>query len=63
VWKQAELVHAGDRRSAGGDAELAIDRDRLRFHGVPRDVETLADFIQGEVGGQQRQETQLGRGE
>ena len=35
MGEQAELVHPGDRRSARGDAELAVDRDRLCLHGVP----------------------------
>jgi len=52
VGEQPELVHPGDRRSAGGDAELPIDRDRLCLHGVPCDVEPLADLAEGEMGGQ-----------
>lgn len=63
VREQAEFVHPGDCRSARGDAELPVNRNCLRLHGVSCDVETLADLAQGEVGGQQRQESQLGRGE
>src|SRR6478672_7942258 len=63
VREQTEFVHPGDCRSARGDAELPVDRNCLRLHGVSCDVETLADLAQGEVGGQQRQESQLGRGE
>ena len=52
VGEQPELVHPGDRRSAGGDAEFPVDRDRLCLHSVPCDVELLADLAEGEMGGQ-----------
>ena len=49
-----------DRLAARRDAELAVDRDRLRLDGVPGDVQPLADLPEREVGGQQRQEPELG---
>jgi hypothetical protein len=33
-WKQAELAGIGDRLSAAGDAELAVDRLDMAPHGV-----------------------------
>lgn len=54
--QQAGLLQAVDRLAAGGDAELAVDRQRLALDRVRRDIETLAHLPEGQVGRQQRQE-------
>jgi hypothetical protein len=52
-----------DRLAAGGDAELAVERERLALDRVRRDIEPFAHLREGEVGRQQRQEPQLGGGQ
>src|SRR5829696_6733315 len=60
---QAQLLSAVDGLASGGDAELAVDRYRLGLDRVPREVQSLADLGEGEVGGQQWEQPQLGGGE
>ena len=57
--EQAELRRLLDRVAAAGDAELPVGRDRLGLHGVPRDVEALADLAEGEVGREEREQSEL----
>ena len=56
-------VGALDRRAPRRHAELPVDREGLGLHRVRRQVQALGDLPEGEVGGQQRQDPQLGRGE
>ena len=60
--EQADLLHPLDRLAAGGDAELAVDRQGLGLHRVLGQVQLLAHLAKGEVGGQQRKQAQLGGG-
>ena len=48
---QAEFVHAFDRLAACRDAELAVERDRVRLDGVARDEEPLADLGERQIEG------------
>src|SRR5215212_7287787 len=50
-----------DRVAAVRDAELSIDRDRLRLDRVPGDVELLADLRERQVRGQERKQAELRR--
>ena len=58
--RAADALH---RLAARGNAELAVDRDRLGLDRVARQAQPLADLQQGEMGRQQRQQAQLGRGQ
>src|SRR5262245_22152990 len=60
---ETELACPVDRLAAARDPELPIDRDRLRLDRVAGDVEPVADLAEGEVGGQQRQQAELGPGQ
>src|SRR5436309_1617233 len=51
------------RRLAARDAELPVDRDRLGLDRVARDVEALADLAEREVGREEGQQSELGRGQ
>ena len=57
---QAELLRLLDRLAAAGHSELAIRRDRLRLHGVPREAEKGADFAERQMGREQREQSELG---
>src|SRR5262245_47866058 len=61
--EQTDLLHALDRLAARRDAQLAVDRDRLRLHCLGRQVQSLAELPETTVGGQLRQQAQLGAGE
>src|ERR1700742_3934121 len=53
-------ARTGHRLGARGDAELLVNRGRLRLHRVLRDEELLRDLAEAEVRGQVAQEAQLG---
>jgi hypothetical protein len=57
---EADLLGDGDRLAPAGDAELAVDRDRLGLDRVPRNVQALSDLPEGQVRGEEREQTQLG---
>src|SRR6266571_1699493 len=61
--QQAEVLGVLDRLATCRAAELAVDRDRLRLDGVRRQVQALADLAERVMGGQEREEPQLRRGE
>src|SRR6478609_7575184 len=58
--ESAEFVDGLVTRS---DAEFLIDGERLGLGGTPGDVEAVSDFLQCEVGCEERGESQLGRRE
>src|SRR4051812_35640292 len=57
--QETELDRSLDRLGARRPPELAVHRDRLRFDGVPRDVEVLRDLAKRQMCGQQGQEAEL----
>ena len=59
--EQAGRGRGLDGAAARRRAELAVDRDRLGLHGVPRDVEAIGDLGHREVRREQLQHAQLGR--
>jgi hypothetical protein len=52
-----------DRGASRCDAEFAIDRDRLRFDGMRRHVESFADLPERQMRWKVRQQAKLGGGE
>src|SRR2546429_553906 len=60
---EAQLVHAGDRLTAGRDPELPACGVCLRPDRVRGDEQPLAYLPERQVRGQQRQEPRLGRRE
>ena len=61
--EQAQLARAGHGLRARRRVELAVDRLSLRLDRVGRHVEARSHLAEGEVGGQQRQDPQLGGGQ
>jgi hypothetical protein len=61
--EQAELSGVLHRLATGGDAELAVDRDRLGLDRVLGQEKLPADLRKRQVGAQQRQQAQLGGAE
>jgi hypothetical protein len=59
--EQAEGPRLFDSITPTGDSEFAVDRHRLRLDRVRRDEQPLADLGECQVGGEQRQQSQLGR--
>ena len=61
--EQAELPSPLHRRRAGAALQLPVGRGDLRLHRVPGHVQLLGDLAEGQVGRQQLQDPELGRGE
>src|SRR3954454_5852198 len=59
--QQPDVPRLVDGGAAGRDVELAVDRYRVRLHGVTREMEPCADLPEGEMGGQEREHVQLCR--
>src|SRR5262245_54721501 len=57
--EQLELPRALDGLGAGRDAELAMDRLRVRLHRVERDVERACDLTERGVGREEPQHGEL----
>src|SRR6185312_3370068 len=57
---EADLGRALDGGTAVRDAQLAIHGDRLRLDRIAGDEQTLADLAERQVGGEQREQSQLG---
>src|SRR6516225_6074248 len=58
--QEPQLAGPRDRLAAGGGAQLAVDRVRLRLDGVAGQEQFPADLRERQVGGEQRQQAQLG---
>src|SRR5262245_42912036 len=56
---QAEALRDADRLAPARGAKLPVDGDRLGLDRVSRDVEPLADLLEGQMSGEQRKEPQL----
>jgi two-component system chemotaxis sensor kinase CheA len=50
--EQVDLLHPLDRLATRGDAELAIDRERVGLHRILGHIQALAHLSKREVGGQ-----------
>jgi choline dehydrogenase-like flavoprotein len=59
--RHAQVGHHVDDRSPRRDAELAIYRLHLRLHSVGRDIESLSDLRERQMGGKQRHQPKFGR--
>src|SRR5205823_3416654 len=60
AFDQADLPSPGDRVASARDAELAVDRDRLRLDRVARDEQSLPDLAEGEMGREEGEKAKLG---
>src|SRR5436190_5126016 len=54
-------LRGGNRFAAPAHAELAVDGDRLRLHGVARDAELVGDLAKREVRREEWEQPQLSR--
>src|SRR5579872_2829394 len=58
--RESKLAGPGNRLAAGGGSQLLVDRVRLRFDGVAGQEKFPGDLRIRQVGGEQRQQAQLG---
>src|SRR5690242_1719888 len=61
--QEPKLAGPGNRLAAGGNPQLLVDRVRLRPDGVAGQDEFPGDLRKRQVGGEQRQQAQLGTGQ
>src|SRR5690349_11865742 len=63
VLQESKLAGPGNRLAAGRDPQLLVDRVRLRPDGVAGQEKFRGDLRKRQVGGEQRQQAQLGTGQ
>ena len=61
--EQPDLDGALDCLAARRGPQLAVDGHGVRFDRVARDRQSVGDLLEGEIGRQERQHTQLGGGQ
>src|SRR5262245_66458594 len=60
---QAEALRDRDGLAPARGAQLSVDGDCLGLDRVPRDMEPLADLLEGQMRREERKEAQLGASE
>ena len=61
--EERQLTGPGDSLAAGGGPQFPVERPRLRLDGVGGEEHLCGDLWERQVGGQQRQQAQLGGGQ